>query len=75
VIAQSRQVNMRDILRHELGSIPWSIAMTDGCLVKTNKAALSSIIEKGSEHNGVLPNQSDWIYYAMAFVQSLKNIP
>jgi hypothetical protein len=75
VIAQSRQLNMRDVLRHELGSIPWSIATTDGCLVKTNKAALSSIIEKGSEHNGVLPNQSVWIFDAMALVQSLKNFP
>jgi hypothetical protein len=44
-------------------------------LVKTNKAALSSIIEKGSEHNGVLPNQSVWIFDAMALVQSLKNFP
>jgi hypothetical protein len=51
------------------------VATTDGCLVKTNKAALSSIIEKGSEHNGVLPNQSVWIFDAMALVQSLKNFP
>jgi hypothetical protein len=63
------------LLRYELGSIPWSIATTGGCLVKTNKAALSSIIEKGSEHNGVLLNQSVWIFDAMALIQSMKNIP
>jgi hypothetical protein len=38
-------------------------------------AALSSIIEKGSEHNGVLLNQSVWIFDAMALIQSMKNIP
>jgi hypothetical protein len=75
LIAQSRQLNMRDVLRHELGQIPWYIATTDGCLVKTNKAALSSIIEKGSEQNGVLLNQSVWIFDAMALIQSMKNIP
>jgi hypothetical protein len=62
LIAQSRQLNMRDVLRHELGQIPWYIA-------------LSSIIEKGSEHNGVLLNQSVWIFDAMALIQSMKNIP
>jgi hypothetical protein len=66
---------MRDVLRHELGSIPWSIATTSGCLVKTNKAALNSIIEKVSEHNGVLPNQYVWIFDVIALIQSLKNIP
>jgi len=44
-------------------------------LVKTNKAALSSIIEKRAEHNGVLQNRSAWIFDAMALIQSLKNIP
>jgi hypothetical protein len=37
VIAQFRQLNMRDVLRHELGLISWSIATTDGCLVKQIK--------------------------------------
>jgi hypothetical protein len=74
VLAQFRQLNMRDAIRYELGHIPWSIATTGGCLVKTNKAALSSIIEKSAEHNGVLQNRSAWICDAMALIQSLKNI-
>ena len=45
VIAQSRQLNMRNVLQFELGPIPWSIATADGGLVKTNKAVLSNAIE------------------------------
>ena len=63
---------MRYVLRHELGPIPWSIVTTDGCLVKTKQAALSSIIEKGFEHNGVLPNQSVWIFDEKTFHESLN---
>jgi hypothetical protein len=33
-------------------------------VVKTNKAVLSSIIEKSAEHNGVLQNRSAWIFDA-----------
>ena len=40
VIGQSRQMDLRQSLVHELGPLPWSLALFDGALVKTSKAAL-----------------------------------
>ena len=41
VIGQSRQMDLKDLLTHELGPLPWSLASSDGSLAKTNKAILS----------------------------------
>ena len=40
VIGQSRQMDLRQSLVHELGPLPWSLALFDGALVKTSKAAV-----------------------------------
>ena len=37
VIGQSRQMDLRQWLVHELGPLPWLLALFDGALVKTNK--------------------------------------
>ena len=37
VIGQSRQIDLRDLLTHELGPVPWSLGTYDGSLAKTNK--------------------------------------
>lgn len=41
LVAESRKVNMRDVLAHPLGPLPWALANADGTLRKTNKAALA----------------------------------
>ena len=46
VMAQNRSFNMRDVLSYSLGPLPWSIALADGSLVKTNKAKLLQFFEK-----------------------------
>ncbi len=46
LVAQSRKVNMRDVLAHPLGPLPWALANADGSLRKTNKAALARELEK-----------------------------
>ena len=46
VAAQARDLDLRLVLRHELGPIPWSIANADDSLVKTAKAMLLSVLEK-----------------------------
>ena len=37
VIGQSRQMDLRQLLVHELGPLPWSLALFDGTLVKTSR--------------------------------------
>ena len=38
VVAQSREIDMKQVLSHPLGPIPWALANGDGSLRKTDKA-------------------------------------
>ena len=44
VVAQSRKLDMREVLSHPLGPIPWALAKGDGSLAKTDKAILMNEI-------------------------------
>ena len=56
VAAQTRDLDLRLVLSHELGPIPWSIANADGSLVKTAKATLLSLLEKRCPTSWVCAN-------------------
>ena len=45
VVAQTRNLNMRQVLSYELGPVPFSIASPDGGLVKTAKSKLLPLLE------------------------------
>ena len=38
IIAENRQLHMRDVLCHPLGPLPWALSTVDGSLRKTSKA-------------------------------------
>ena len=44
-MARRHNLNMEKVLSHRLEPVPWSLATTDGALVKTNKAKLFHILE------------------------------
>ena len=46
IIAQSRQLHMKDVPSHHLGPLLWALANGDGSLWKTNKAILTRELEK-----------------------------
>jgi len=46
IIAESRKLQMSDVLAHSLGPLPWALANDDESLRKTNKAALARDLEK-----------------------------
>ena len=76
VIGQSRQMDLRYLLTHELGPLPWSLALPDGSLVKTNKASLSMLLENGLECLPSLPDQTTAVIIdAMAMLQTLVRVP
>ena len=76
VIGQSRHLSIRELLSHELGPIPWSLASCDGSIAKTNKAALSKLLEEGVESPQILPVDTTAIVIdAMAMLQMLVRIP
>ena len=45
LIAQSRKQEMRDVLSHPLGPLPWALSNGDDTMKKTNKAVLSKQLE------------------------------
>ena len=76
VIGQSRQMDLKDLLSHELGPLPWSLASSDGSLAKTNKAILSKLLENGVECLPTLPDLTTAVIIdAMAMLQTLVRIP
>ena len=76
VIGESRQMDLRQLLIHELGPLPWSLALFDGALVKTNKAALRKPLEDGVESLQRLPAQTTAVIIdAMALLQTMRKIP
>ena len=72
VISYSRNLDMKEVLSHPLGSIPWSLATADGTLRKTNKAVLSNNLEKESTPSEEIPENSSCIIDAMSLVQKIK---
>ena len=72
IMAQSRQLQMQDVLKHPLGPLPWSLASCDGHLRKTSKAQLAREIKKLSQPCDQLPKPSACLIDGMAIVQTLK---
>ena len=72
IIAQTRQLNMKDVLTHPLGPVPWALATSEGFLRKTSKASLANELEKLSLPTEDLPSTSASIIDAMSIVQKTK---
>ena len=45
IVSRSRDINLREVLRYELSSVPCALAHTDGSLRKTTKSVLLSSLE------------------------------
>ncbi|KAL8625537.1 hypothetical protein ACOMHN_014626 [Nucella lapillus] len=71
VMGQCRDINMKDMLCHPLGPLPWSLATPDGSIRKTNKAALATFIKKNIPLADTVPAHSATIIDGMALVQRL----
>ena len=46
VIAQTRELDMQNVLKYELGPIPCSIAATDVTVAKTERSKIAQVLEK-----------------------------
>lgn len=69
LIAQHRQLEMRDVLCHPLGPLPWALANADGTMKKTNKAVLSKHLETKVSPAEEIPRPSATLIDAMALIQ------
>ena len=76
VIGQSHQMDLKDLLMHELGPLPWSLASSYGSLAKTNKAILSKELENGVDCLSNLPDLTTAVIIdGMALLQVLLRVP
>ena len=75
LIAQTRQLDMREVLKFELGPLPLTFANVDGTLVKTNKSVLAGLLKRGVQQMQAIPEESMWIFDCMAVIQSITRIP
>ena len=72
LISLNRDLDMKDVLAHPLGPIPWSLACNDGTLRKTNKAAMGKILETLTLPSENISENSACVIDAMSFVQKTK---
>ena len=72
LVASSRKLSMKEVLKHPLGPIPWSLANADGTPKKTNKAALARKLEEKAAPAEDMERPSACIIYGMSVVQKLK---
>lgn len=74
VIAQSRNLEMREVFRHPLGPLPWSLATPEGTPRKTPKAVLAKHLQKLAAPADGLPDGTNTatIIDGMSFVQKVK---
>ena len=72
IIAQSRKLEMKEVLAHPLGPLPWALAASDGSLRKTAKSALANHLQKDTTAAEVIPEPCASIVDGMAQVQKIK---
>ena len=68
LVATSRNLDMRDVLKHPLGPLPWALSNCDGTLKKTNKSTLARHIESRTAPAESIPLPSACIIDGMSLV-------
>ena len=71
-MAQRRNLEMREILTHPLGPLPWSLSTPDGLLRKTNKASLANQLQKNVPLAEQVPSNCAVVIDGMSLVQKVK---
>lgn len=71
VIAQSRELDTKDVLEHCLGPVPWVPATAEGALRKTVKSSLAEYLKKQLAPVESLSANSAWPMDRMYVVQKL----
>ena len=72
VIAQSRNLHMKEVFSHALGPLPWALATPEGVPRKTNKAALASALQKAVAPADAPPTGSATVIDGMMLVQKIQ---
>ena len=78
IAANSRDIDLREVLSYELSTVPCSLAHNDGTLRKCTKAHLLSELEREADVQPRLPLENDtlptaYVIDGMAIVQAAKS--
>ena len=73
IVAQSQQLDMKEVFSHPREAISHCLSTADGCLRKTNKASLSKYLEQLYVPEESLPKNVATIIDAMSSVQRIKS--
>ena len=68
LVGTSRNLDMREVLQHPLGPLPWALSNCDGTLKKTNKSTLERHIEDRVSSAESIPSPSACIIDGMSLV-------
>ena len=72
LFASSRKLSMKEVLKHPLGPIPWSLANIDGVPKKINKAALARKLEAKASPADEMEYPSVCIIDGMSVMQKMN---
>ena len=72
LVAERREVNMKEVLAYPLGPLPWALANADGSMRKTNKAVLARELEKNVSPAEHIPAPSTSIIDGMSIIQKIN---
>lgn len=77
MVAKVREVDVKDVLKYNLCTIPQSLANYDGSMCKTNKAVMMQHLESLSNPPTIHPAtaMSATVIDGMALLQQLKDVP
>ena len=75
VTAQTRDMDMREVLKYTLGPLPWSLATPEGLYVKISKFKLAEVLDQDVDPCAEEPDASVYILDGIALLQSIKNVP
>ena len=72
LVSQSRDLNIKEVLSHPLGPIPWALATPEGLRRTTSKSTLANELIKLSTTPEKIPRPSATVIDGMAIVQKVN---
>ena len=75
LVGNVRKIQLKEMLKYNLGPVPLAISSLQGTLVKTSKATLLHYVEEAVENPlvDVIPEGSVWVLDGMVMFQQLRN--
>ena len=72
LVAGNRKLDMRLVVQHPLGPLPWALANCDGTMKKTNKATLARNLEKRASAADNIPKPSACVIDGMCLIHRMN---